>query len=84
MNTSLVCVCTDVSSGWGSRSPRNSKTARRRRVSAYTHGRQTFLTLLHSLSSSSVVYRLVTLHTTQSWLNCEPSHNVSAEVAADG
>ena len=84
MNTSLVCVIMDVVGGCGSGSPRNTKTARRRRVSAFTHAHDDFLTLLLSCGSSSVSKRLVILRATRAWLYYEQLDNDSAEVAADG
>jgi hypothetical protein len=84
IHTSLVCVCMDVVAGCGSRSAGETKTAGRRRVSAYTHAARDFLTLLLSCSSSSVNNSTTTLHTPRAWLNCSSQHNDSAGVAADG
>ena len=81
---SRVCVCMDVVAGCGRRPRPDTKTAGRRRVSAYTHGSHTFLTLLYSLSSSSVSKRLVILHATQSLLYYEQLDNDQPGVAVDG
>ena len=82
-HTSLVCVCMDVRAGCGRRPRPQHETAGRRRVSAYTHGLEPFLTLLYSLSSSSVSKRFVILHATLAWLYYEQLDNDRAEVAAD-
>jgi len=84
MNTSLVCVCTSGRGRCGCRTPRNSKTARRRRVRGFTHAPHTFISLLLAVSSSSVSKRLVILHAIRAWLYDEQLDNDLAEVAADG
>jgi len=79
-----VCVIMDVVAGCGCRSGGETKNAGRRRVFAFTHAHEMFVSLLYSLSSSSVNNSLTTLHTPRAWLNCSSQHNGSAGVAADG
>ena len=84
MNTSLVCVCMDVADACVDLTPRNTKTARLRRVSAFTHGPSRFLSLLLPCSSSTVSKSLVILHATESLLYYEQLDNDQPGVAVDG
>jgi hypothetical protein len=83
IHTPLVCVIMDVVAECGRHSRLHTETAGRRRVSAYTHGPEPFLTLLYSVSSSSVSKRFVILHATLASLYYEQLDNDRAEVAAD-
>ena len=84
MNTPLVCVCMDVADVCVGDSPRNTKTARRRRVCGFTHTPETFLSLLLRSSSSSVSKSLVILHATQSLLYYGQLDNDQPGVTVDG
>jgi len=79
----VPCVCVHRASGrWGCQNRRLNKTTGRRCVFDETHGDKHFLSLLHSVRSSSISKRLVILHTHGGWLYYEQLDNDRGGVAA--